>query len=80
MLKLLKNLFSPSYKFESNDNLYDFMIRLQSRIEVLENENTELTNALYEMENRLESKIDKIHPVVYNIKGKESSETNGTKY
>ena len=78
MLKLLKNFFSPSYKFESNDNLYDFLLRLRERIDKLEKENIELTNALYEMENRLESKIDKIHPVVYNIKGKESSETNGT--
>ena len=73
MLKLLKRFFAPSYKIE-NDNLYDFMLRLKERIDKLEKENVELTNALYEMENRLESKIDKIHPVVYNIKGKETLE------
>jgi len=33
----------------------------------LEEENIELTNALYELENRLDSKIDNIHPVVYNF-------------
>ena len=73
MIKTIKRFFAPSYKLK-NDNLYDFMIRLQSRIEVLENENIELTNALYELENRLEAKIDSIHPVVYNIKRTETLE------
>ena len=74
MLKLIKRFFTPSYRFESNDNIYDFLLRLKERIDKLEKENAELTNVLYEMENRLESKIDKIHPVVYNIKGKETLE------
>ena len=78
MLKLIKRFFSPSYRFESNDNIYDFLLRLKERIDKLEKENIELTNALYEMENRLESKIDNVHPVVYNIQRKESSENNGT--
>jgi len=64
MIKTIKRFFAPSYKLK-NDNLYDFMLRLQSRIEVLENENTELTNALYELENRLESKIDNFQSAVY---------------
>ena len=45
-------------------------IQVSSAIEAmekLEEENIELTNALYELENRLESKIDNIHPVVYNL-------------
>lgn len=45
------------------------ILELQSRIKKLEEENVELTNALYELENRLESKIDSIHPVIYNIGG-----------
>lgn len=73
MLKTIKRFFDPSHKIE-NDNLYDFMLRLQNRIKVLEDENVELTNALYELENRLEAKIDSIHPVVYNIKRTETLE------
>jgi hypothetical protein len=33
----------------------------------LEEENIELTNCLYEVENRLQSQIDNIHPVTYNL-------------
>ena len=33
----------------------------------LEEENVELTNCLYEVENRLQAQIDNIHPVVYNL-------------
>ena len=64
MIRIIKRFFAPSYKLK-NDNLYDFILRLQSRIEVLENENTELTNALYELENRLESKIDNFQSSMY---------------
>lgn len=64
MIRTIKRFFAPSYKLK-NDNLYDFILRLQSRIEVLENENTELTNALYELENRLESKIDNFQSSMY---------------
>jgi regulator of replication initiation timing len=39
-------------------------------IKKLQEENIELTNSLYEFENRLESKIDNIHPVVYNLNNK----------
>lgn len=63
-------------------SIIDFIIDLNDRIKTLEDkyqgslidikrleqENVELTNSLYEMENRLESKIDSIHPVVYNLK------------
>lgn len=37
-------------------------------IKRLEQENIELTNSLYEIENSIQSQIDSIHPVVYNIK------------
>ena len=33
----------------------------------LEEENVELTNALYELENRLQAQIDKHHPPKYNL-------------
>ena len=39
-------------------------------IKRLEEENVELTNSLYEVENTLQSQIDSIHPVVYNIENK----------
>lgn len=65
----------------SEYNIADLIILLSNQIEELdekyksllidvkrlEEENVELTNSLYEIENRLESKIDKIHPVVYNF-------------
>jgi len=47
---------------------------MQERIERLEIENIELTNSLYEIENRLQSKIDNIHPVIYNIEQNKSLE------
>ena len=72
MIKFIKSLFAPTEKFDLNNssifNLYDKIIKLQERVEKLEEENIGLTNALYECENRLESKIDNIHPVIYNIK------------
>ena len=64
MLKVLKRFFAPSEKIE-NDNLFDFLLRLKERIDKLEKENVELTNALYEMENRLESKIDNFQSSMY---------------
>ena len=65
----------------SEYNISDLIILLSNQIEELdkkykgllldvkrlEEENVELTNCLYEIENRLESKIDNIHPVVYNF-------------
>jgi predicted nucleic acid-binding Zn-ribbon protein len=49
---------------EKYQNLLEDVVRL-------ENENIELTNSIYECENRLQAQIDNIHPVVYNIQGKE---------
>ena len=43
------------------------VIKLEERITKLEAENIELTNCLYEVENRLQAQIDSIHPVVYNL-------------
>jgi len=49
------------------DELQEKYEGLLNDVKRLEEENVELTNSLYEIENRLESKIDKIHPVVYNF-------------
>ena len=71
MLNLIRRLFAPSEKVNLQDGgvfvLADKILELQERIEVLELENIEMTNALYECENRMEAKIDNIHPVIYNI-------------
>jgi len=47
--------------------LSSFTLKLQERITKLEGENIELTNCLYEVENRLQAQIDNIHPVTYNL-------------
>lgn len=39
-------------------------------IKRLEQENIELTNSLYEIENSIQSQIDNIHPVIYNFEEK----------
>lgn len=73
MIQFIKDFFAPSKKISLDLNngtvlsLSNRIIKLQERVEKLELENVELTNALYECENRLESKIDNIHPVIYNI-------------
>jgi len=43
------------------------VLKLEERITKLEAENIELTNCLYEVENRLQAQIDNIHPVTYNL-------------
>jgi hypothetical protein len=50
-----------------NESLLDRITDLEERITKLETENVELTNCLYEVENRLQSQIDNIHPVTYNL-------------
>jgi len=44
------------------------VVKLEERITKLEAENIELTNSLYEVENRLQAQIDNIHPVTYNLR------------
>ena len=50
------------------ESLLDIIADLELRVLKLEEENVELTNCLYEVENRLQAQIDKIHPVTYNLK------------
>ena len=68
MFKWIDSLLHPYKINETNMNNADIYTQLIARIEKLENENVELTNCLYEVENRLQSQIDSIHPVVYNLK------------
>ena len=51
-----------------HSTLLDRISELESRILKLEIENVELNNCLYEFENRIQTQIDNIHPVVYNLK------------
>ena len=51
-----------------DESLLDIIADLELRVLKLEEENIELTNCLYEVENRLQAQIDNIHPVVYNLK------------
>ena len=51
-----------------DESLLNIIADLELRVLKLEEENVELTNCLYEVENRLQANIDNIHPVVYNLK------------
>ena len=60
--------FTEDYDLEDvDDSLLDRISDLEFRVLKLESENVELTNCLYEVENRLQAKIDNIHPVTYNL-------------
>ena len=50
------------------DDVYERLTQLENEVNKLKEENVELTNSLYEVENRLQAKIDNIHPVTYNLK------------
>ena len=52
---------------DANASLFDKITALELRVLTLEAENVELTNCLYEVENRLQAQIDNIHPVTYNL-------------
>ena len=71
MINFIRNFFVPSNRdyLESPNafSLAEKILELQERITILELENIEMTNALYECENRMQAKIDNIHPVIYNI-------------
>ena len=74
MIKWIDNLLHPYKVNETNINNADIYTQLIARIEKLENENIELTNCLYEIMQSIDEvniKIDKIHPVIYNLHQKE---------
>jgi hypothetical protein len=57
-----------------DESLLDIIANLELRVLKLEEENVELTNCLYEIMQSIDDvniKIDKIHPVIYNLHQKE---------
>lgn len=67
-MNFIRWLFAPTEKEMCEEmDVYSILLHLEERIEKLELENIELANVLYESENRLQSQIDNIHPVVYNL-------------
>lgn len=74
MFKWIDNFLKTYQVSEFDMSVFDKVIVLEEKynallldIKRLEEENVELTNCLYEVENRLQSKIDNIHPVTYNL-------------
>jgi len=61
------NRVVEDYTLEDDESLLDRIAELETRVLKLEFENVELTNCLYEVENRLQAQIDNIHPVTYNL-------------
>ena len=78
MLRLIRAFFAPSTKPDLEEGDYSAfafankILELQKQIEELKQENVKLTDAIYECENRLEAKIDRVQPVIYNISNKEN--------
>ena len=78
MLRLIRAFFAPSTKPDLDEGDYSAfafankILELQKQIEELKQENVKLTDAIYECENRLEAKIDRVQPVIYNISNKEN--------
>lgn len=69
MINFIKWFFTPTKKelVCDDDYLYDKIIELEDRIQVLEEANTEQTNALYEIANSLEARIDILASEPYNL-------------
>jgi hypothetical protein len=68
MFKWIDNFLKPYQVATSDTSVFGKIVALEARIKNLEEENVELTNCLYEVENRLQAKIDNIHPVTYNLR------------
>ena len=68
IFKWIDSILHPYVINETNISNSDIYTQLIVRIEKLENDNIEITNCLYELENRLQAQIDSIHPVTYNLK------------
>jgi len=67
--QIFKWVLSPSKKpiLEGGIDLYTKLIELENRIELLEKENIETTNSIYEIANSLEARIDIIASEPYNF-------------
>jgi hypothetical protein len=67
MFRWIDNFLKPYQVSISDSSMFQKIVMLEERIVKLEQENVELINSLYEIENRLQAKIDNIHPVTYNL-------------
>ena len=67
--QIFKWVLSPSKKpiLDGGIDLYTKLIELENRIELLEKENIETTNSIYEIANSLEARIDIIASEPYNF-------------
>lgn len=63
MFKFIQSIFEPTVKpiCEEHTDLYAVIANLQKRIEVLEQENVETTNTLYELGNSIEAVDERIN-------------------
>ena len=68
MFRWIDDFLRPYQVATSDTSVFGKIVALEARIKNLEEENVELTNCLYEVENRLQAKIDNIHPVTYNLR------------
>jgi hypothetical protein len=68
MKKFIEWFFSPSTEPIVEDiDVYSKLIELEDRVAKLEEENVELTNELYRMENSLDARIDILASEPYNL-------------
>ena len=67
MFRWIDNFLKPYQVSISDSSMFQKIVMLEERVAKLEQENVELINSLYEIENRLHAKIDNIHPVTYNL-------------
>lgn len=60
IVKIFRWFFSPTKKpiVEEHNDFYTKLLELENRVEELERENVETTNAIYEIANSLEARID----------------------
>ena len=67
MFKWIDNFLKPYQTPTDNTSIFDKLVELEARIQELERENVETTNAMYEIANSLESRIDILSSVPYNL-------------
>jgi len=68
MLGLFKRFFvSEESTYDESKSYFHLVNRILLLEQKLKDLEVERSNDLYELENRLQSQIDSVHPVVYNI-------------
>lgn len=73
MFKWFKKVVKDYVVEDANFSLFDKITDLELRVLKLEEENIGTTNCLYEIMQSIDEvniKIDKIHPVIYNLNSK----------